>query len=581
MPGSLLRGSALVSALCLLSAVAAPSAPAQGRYIVDDHVLVRTRDGATISAIVVRPARARARLSTAFVFTIYADPKADLVQMEYAADRGYAGVWAYTRGKLNGREKIVPYEDDGRDAEAVIGWIARQPWSDGKVGMYGGSYNGFTAWAAAKYADPALKTIVPYVANNPGNGLPMQNNVFLLVNYPWPYYVTNDRTIDAAAYADPHFDRLGFRWFASGRAYRDVPAIAGLPNPWFEKWLGHPSYDRYWQAMLPFEKEFARIRIPVLVVDGYYDDGQISELALFNDLNRYNPRAKSYLVIGPWDHLGTQRGVKDAILRGYRIDPVAQVDTPKLTFDWFDHVLHGKPRPALVRDRVNYETMGANVWKHASSIAAMGAPKTFYLTGIKASKRFYLLSTRPSAHPSGLHEVVDLRDRRDWHNADAYPDPIVDKKPNLRSGFAFVTPPFATAVDVSGFDGRIDAIISKRDMDIGLVLYEMSPDGDLMELSNFLGRASYARDMSRRQLLRPGKVERIPFDRAFLFDKLIGKGSRLLLTVDVNVNPFAEVNYGTGKDVGSESVRDAGAPLDIRWLDSSFIRVRERVPQTA
>lgn len=573
VPVCSLPSRALVFAVTLALFAATPP-PQPRHYIIDDHVLIHTSDGATISAIVVRPASARAKLPTAFTFTIYADEKTDLKQMEYAADRGYAGVWAYTRGKMYSPQAIVPYEYDGRDADRVIGWIAHQPWSDGQVGMYGGSYNGFTTWAAAKYTNPALKTIVPYVANNPGNGLPMQNNIFLLVNYPWVYYVTNNKFLDNAAYTDPRFNRLGIRWFTSGRAYRDVPAIAGTPNPWFEKWIAHPSYDAYWQQMLPYQTDFARITLPVLVVDGYYDDGQISELAFFNDLNRYNPTAKSYLVIGPWDHLGTQHRIKDATLRGYHIDPVAQVDTPKLTFDWFDYVMRGKPKPPLVQDRVNYEVMGANVWKHVPSIAAMGTHERLYLTNTRVSKRFYLLSTREAAGTSELRERVDLADRMDWHNAYSYPNPIVGARPDLSSGFAFVTHPFATAVDVSGFDGEIDAIINKRDMDIGLVLYEMRPDGKLMELSYYLGRASYARDMSVRTLLTPGKASVIPFDRAFLFSRRIAKGSRLLLALDVNVNPFAQVNYGTGKDVSTEDIHDAGSPLDIQWLTSSYVAIR-------
>jgi uncharacterized protein len=565
---------ALAFVLAITAAPYATLGPRQsGKYRIDDRVLIRAHDGATISAIVVLPAIAHAKLPTAFTFTIYADEKTDLQQMEYAADRGYAGVWAYTRGKMHSPQTVVPYEYDGRDADSVISWIARQPWSDGQVGMYGGSYNGFTTWAAAKYTNPALKTIVPYVANNPGNGLPMQNNIFLLVNYPWVYYVTNNKFLDDAAYSDPRFNGLARRWFASGRAYRAVPSVAGTPNPWFEKWIGHPSYDAYWQTMLPYETDFARINVPVLVVDGYYDDGQISELAFFNDLNRYNPRARSYLIIGPWDHLGTQHRVKDAVLRGYHIDPVAQVDTPKLTFDWFDYVMRGKPKPLLVQDHVNYEVMGANVWKHAPSISAMGTPVRLYLTNTRVSRRFYLLSTREPASTS-LRESVDMADRIDWHNADSYPSPIVDKKPDLSSGYAFVTQPFSSAVDASGFDGVIHTIINKRDMDIGLVLYEMLPNGRLMELSYYLGRASYARDMNVRELLTPGKEAVIPFDRSFLFSKRIEKGSRLLLTLDVNMNPFAQVNYGTGKDVSSEDIHDAKTPLEVQWLTSSYIRIR-------
>ena len=70
------------------------------------------------------------------------------------------------------------------------------------------------------------------------------------------------------------------RWlmrdFASGRRYRDLDAIDGTPNPWLQRWLRHPAYDAYWQAMVPYRQDFARIGIPVLTVTGYYDDAQLS-----------------------------------------------------------------------------------------------------------------------------------------------------------------------------------------------------------------------------------------------------------------------------------------------------------------
>ena len=97
-----------------------------------------------------------------------------------------AGAWTafvleeVPAGKACSPQTAVPYEDDGQDANSVIDWIAKQPWSDGQVGMMGGSYDGFTQWATAKQSNVHLKTIVPVVPNNPGNGLPLQNNVFLL-----------------------------------------------------------------------------------------------------------------------------------------------------------------------------------------------------------------------------------------------------------------------------------------------------------------------------------------------------------------------------------------------------------------
>lgn len=148
---------------------------------------------------------------------------------------------AYIRGKACSPQAIVPYEDDGRDANSVIDWISRQQWSDGQVGMMGGSYDGFTQWAAAMLANGHLKTIVPVVPNNPGNGLPLQNNVFLLPNYAWIYYTTDNKTLDDTTYDDPRWAALPMRWYRSGRSYYDVDAVAGVSNPWLHRWLQHPG----------------------------------------------------------------------------------------------------------------------------------------------------------------------------------------------------------------------------------------------------------------------------------------------------------------------------------------------------
>ncbi len=537
--------------------------------------MIHAGDGAILSALVVRPSRTNVRLPAAFEFTIYVDPSKDLKRLEYAADRGYAGVVVYARGKGESPQRIAPYEYDGRDANGAIDWIARQPWSDGRVGMMGGSYDGFTQWAAAKFANPHLKTIVPVVPNNPGNGLPMQNNVFLLANYPWIYYVTDNKTLDESAYDNPKFKNVPQEWYRSGKPYRDVDEIAGVPNPWLRKWLEHPAYDAYWQHASPYRRDYARIRIPVLTVAGYYGDS--TAIGYFNDFLRYNPGAQSYLVAGPWDHFGTQGRRKPDVLRGYTIDAAARVDTWKLTFDWFDHVMRAKPRPAIVADRVNYEIMGENRWGHAASLAAMGAPQRFYLTTHRVSRRFYLLSTKAQTPPGALAQEVNLADRTTQNN-DSYPYLILGKKPDISNGYAFVTPPFARATEVSGLDADVRLRVNKRDLDVGLALYELMPNGTLMQLTYYTERASFANDASTRALLTPGQEASVPFRQDYLFSRLVGRGSRLLLTVNVNKNAFAEIDYGTGKDVASESIRDAGAPMRVAWLTSSSIRLRLQNP---
>ena len=71
------------------------------------------------------------------------------------AAHGYVGIVAFTRGERRSKGNIVPFEHDGEDARTVINWITNQTWSDGRVGMYGGSYSGFTPWAAAATHLPA------------------------------------------------------------------------------------------------------------------------------------------------------------------------------------------------------------------------------------------------------------------------------------------------------------------------------------------------------------------------------------------------------------------------------------------
>jgi len=557
------------------------SASAQaGPYITEQNIRIPTGDGATVCAMVVRPDNAL-RSPAALEFTIYVDLKRDLERLEYAAERGYVGVMAYTRGKACSPQDIVPYEHDGHDANSVIDWIAKQPWSDGQVGMMGGSYDGFTQWAAAKLPNEHLKTIVPIVPNNPGNGLPLQNNIFLPANYAWIYYVTDNKTLDETTYYDSKWNALPRQWYTSGRPYADIDTIAGVPNPWLHKWLQHPSYDAYWQSMGPYREDYARIKIPVLTITGYYGDS--TAIGYFNDFQHYNPTARSYLVAGPWDHFGSQVRIKPDVLRGYHIDSAAQIDTWKLTFDWFDFVMRGKAQPDLVQNRVNIEVMGENRWRHVPSLDDLGESQRFYLTATRVTRSSYLLSTTTpktkNGHAPALHQEVNLADRTRMTN-DSYPYLVLGKKLDRSDGYTFVTQPFARAEEVSGLDGIIHLRVNKRDLDVGLALYELLPDGQLFELTYFTERASYAVDMSIRHLLNPGSEATVPFEQGYLFSRLIAKGSRLLLTVNVNMNAFAEVNYGTGKDVSTEDIHDAGSPMQIDWLTTSYIRLRLHDPET-
>lgn len=548
------------------------------RYDIQTDVLIKTPAGASLSAVVARPRDQSTPQPAALYYFVYANLANSLQEAKQAAARGYVGVVVDVRGKRLSPDRFVPYENEVQDTHDAIAWIARQPWSDGRVAMYGGSYTGFAQWAATKKLHPALKTIVPYVAAIPGQGLPMENNIFLNANYGWAFYVGNNKYLDNAVYNDrERWNALPRKWYASGRPYREIDTVDGTPNPALQRWLRHPAFDAYWQSMIPWRQDYARIDIPVLSVTGYFDDGQISALHYLREHYRYKPDAQHYLLIGPYDHFGAQNRPA-AAHAGYTIDPVAHINVREITFQWLDHVLRGTERPALLKDRINHQVMGANVWRHEPSLEALqGQPTRLYLSNSQSSisghGRHHVLAPVKPTRPGHLAMTVDLADRSRSYN-DYYPYPVLGKEPDLSSGFSFISEPLGQPMRLSGLmSGRLNLTINKRDLDVGVVLYEVMPDGKLFHLGYYIGRASHARDMTRRQLLTPGRKAAIPFETGRMVSRQLSAGSRLLVTLNINANPYAQVNHGSGKDVSDESIADAGAPMQIKWHNDSFVEL--------
>jgi hypothetical protein len=547
------------------------------RYIIDRDIPVRTPDGATVCTTVVRPRAVSSRLPALLEFTIYADASR-MSEARRTASNGYAGIVGLTRGKGCSPDKPFPYVHDGADAAALIDWISRQSWSDGRVGMYGGSYNGFTQWATAKHMPKALKALMAGAPVAPGLDVPMEGNVFWNFIYPWPFYTTNNKALDDATYYDnARWNRLNRDWYTSGRAYRELDKIDGTPNPIFNQWIAHPTYDAYWQGMIPYQREFARINIPVLATAGYYYGGPGAALYYFTQHYKYNPSAEHYLLIGPYDHVRGQRGtvgvLSDAInvLAGYELDPVAQIDMGELRYQWFDHVFKGSPRPVLLKDKVNYQVTGANVWKHAPSLAAMADHTLrFHLSAARSGDTYRLSEQKPTAS-AFIAQTVDLAKRSDV-DRESPGGGILDKALDTWNGLEFVSDPLTKPTELSGlFSGRLSFIANKRDFDFQIALYELTPKGEYVQLAPYWARASHVGNLSRRQLLTPGKTERLDFESVRLMSRQLQPGSRVVAVLSIIKEPGRQINYGTGKDVSDETIADAKEPLQIKWLGDSFI----------
>jgi putative CocE/NonD family hydrolase len=550
------------------------------RYVTEKNVRVKTPDGATICAHTMRPKGAAERLPTLLEFTIYnpADPTLVVRDMRRTASNGYASVVGFTRGRACSPDQTVPYEHDGADAAALVDWVTRQGWSDGRVGMYGGSYSGFTPWAAAKFMPKGLKAIMVGAAAAPGVDVPMEGNIVWNFIYPWPFYTTTARTDNDALYNDrARWQKLESAWYESGRAFRELDKIDGLPNPVWQRWVAHPAYDAYWQGMIPYKEEFARVTVPVLNTAGYYFGGPGAAVYYFKQHLRYNPKAEHYLLIGPYEHFQAQRGTRDAFGRqaefifGYRRDPAALVDLVELRYQWFDYVFKGAHRPAILRDRVNYEVTGANVWKHAPSIEAMSASKLrLHLTATKQGAAYRLGEGRP-ARDESVAQTVNLADRSDTDR----PSPgggVLDKEVDSANGLVFVSDPFDKPVEMSGlFSGLLDFTTNKKDFDFEIDLYKLTPAGEYLQLAPYWARASYVRDRTERHLLRPGARERLNFSSIRLMSSRFEPGSRVVAVLRVIKESGREINYGSGKEVADETIRDAGAPLEIKWHGDSYL----------
>src|ERR1700733_5637961 len=544
------------------------------RYTTEENVLIKTPGGASISALVVRPKNGPKALPALLEFTIYVYPQNNA--MECAA-HGYVGVVAYSRGKSTGPDKANPFEHDGDDARSVINWIAKQPWSDGRVGMYGEDYSGFSQWAAAKHLPSALKAIATSAATAPGISLPRQGGIYLNSAYRWIRFVTDTKGLDEEIYReDAHWRWLDQTWYASGRPYWDLAHIYGKPNANFRRWLGHPSYDGYWQKMIPYRQDFAQISIPVLTTTGYFDSNEEGALYYLTEHNKFNPHADQTLLIGPYDEVASQRGpVK--VLQGYQVDAAALIDIHELRYQWFDYILKGGTKPAVLQDRVNYQVMGANTWEHASSLAAMAnGSLRFYLDPAGAGEANRLAATMTSK-TAFTRQTVNLADRSDaaWMPA----SDIVSRNLQLHNDLTFVSDPLPQAIEINGlFSGLLDFTVNKMDMDVTIALYERLASGEYLRLFDppYTFRASYAQDRSHRHLLKAGERQQLTFISERLTSRRFQAGSRLVMVLGINKRPDEQINYGTGQDVSDESIADAAIPLKIRWYGSSYIDVPVR-----
>ena len=153
----------------------------------------------------------------------------------YFASHGYAFALVDVRGRGNSAGEFEPFANEARDGHDMVEWFAKQPFCDGKVAMWGGSYAGFDQWATAKELPPHLTTIVPAAAAHPGLDFPFTNNVGIPYDMQW-FTHTSGRASQQNLFADSKFWRTKFlEAYKQYIPFKNLDSVIGNPSANFQR----------------------------------------------------------------------------------------------------------------------------------------------------------------------------------------------------------------------------------------------------------------------------------------------------------------------------------------------------------
>ena len=528
-------------------------------------VKIPLRDGVRLNAEVYLPATGQMPRACVVTMSPYTVQTYHDFGMYHAA-HGYAFVAVDVRGRGDSEGEFHPFMQEADDGYDTIEWLAQQPYCNGKVGMWGGSYGGYTQWAVAKERPPHLLTIVPAAAPDAGVDFPMNNNI------PYSYLVqwlsfTQGRTSREALFADQNWWLAqARRWFESGASFSSQDGLLGAPPAVFREWLQHPNVDEYWDRYNPTARQYAQMQIPILTITGSHDDDQPGALSHYRQHMQNASeaeRARHYLVIGPWDHAGTHS--PQAEVGGLKFGPASLVDLGKLHVDWYDWTMLGGSRPEFLKNNVAYYVMFADRWRYAATLAAVTAEmRPMLLDSHGGADDLYGAGVLRPAGNGGSpdHYVYDPRDVSIAAiEQQVDPNSYVDQRLlNARNGKQLVyhSAPFAADTEVSGFF-RLSAWIAldQPDTDFMASVYEVRDDGLSILLSSQVMRARYRESLRNPQPVTTRAPLRYDFNRFSFVSQQVKRGSRLRLVIAPLNSIYFEKNYNTGGIAAEETVKDA------------------------
>jgi len=530
-------------------------------------VKIPARDGVKLNATVFTPHGQKQPLPVIFTFTPYiGDSYTDRAM--YFAKHGYVYALVDVRGRGNSGGEFEPFVNEGRDGYDVVEWLAKQPYCNGKVTMWGGSYAGFDQWTVLKEFPPHLTTIVPAAAAHPGVDFPFQYNIFAPYDLQWLTF-TSGATSNGSLFGSSSFWGSKAReMYMSHLAFQDFDKLVGNFSTVFQKWMKHPTPDAYYDAMVPSPEQYKKISVPILTITGHYDGDQPGAFTFYKRHMQYGTteaKANHYLIIGPWDHPGTR--TPKAEVGGLKFGQASVLDLNKLHTEWYDWAMKGGPKPQFLKKRVAYYVVGAEEWKYADSLESISnSRKVFFLLSWgSASDVFYsgrLLEWYTGKWPASDSWTYDPLDTRPGAaEPDDEPSGLTSQRAVLNlfgEGVVYHSELFDEATEISGFAKlTVWLQMDVPDTDLEADLYEILPDGGSVVLTGATMRARYRESPREAKPVPAGKIEKYVFDNFTFFSRQVGRGSRLRLVIRSMNSTGAEKNYNSGGVVAAETGKDA------------------------
>jgi uncharacterized protein len=555
------RRTAYVATVVLLLA---PLAHADNPVSYERDVAVPMRDGVTLRADIYRPATP-GKFSVLLRRTPY-DKNHGYEFGLKAAAQGYVVVIEDVRGRFASEGEWYPFKNELNDGYDTIEWAASLPYSNGKVGMFGGSYVGATQMLAAIGHPPHLEGICPVVTgSNYHENWTYQGGAFeQWFNESWTSLALAPDTFSRAI--AKHADVLdGTRSLPLTNYplfnFQKLPSQAtstSMLAPYFIDWLEHPSYDDYWKSV-SIEDHFANITVPALHIAAWYDiflGGSLRNyLGIKDHGGSDQARAGQRLMVIVGGHAGD--GPKIGALD---FGQGSKFDADEVTLHWYDYLFKGAQNEFSSGKRVSIFVLGKNQWRQEEEWPLARAISTRYflhsagaangLTGNGSLRRSGPTTENPDRY------IYDPSDPAPTIGGplccDALPTGIgpQDQRPaeSRKDVLIYTTSAFTKDTEVTG-PVSLELYVSSSavDTDFTGMLVDVWPNGFAQNLTSGILRLRYRNSQEKPELAHPDQIYRITVD-LWATSNVFRAGHKLRLEVSSSNFPRFDRNLNTGEE---------------------------------